>query len=211
MVRVDRLEVEPATIAEPAPVDGVGVDALIAQKLVTARLDDRAAPHRTGSTCRLALGQIPWTSLETVRLRGECAHWANLNHVAGEVRDERLVGERHHLGVVSTADEMDQRVTGYFVGEARTPVAKDAPLAIEINEVADRNRLLIVALLLDVTTLAWSVAERLILKRALATLVADWAVEWMIGQQQLNHAFLGTLDFIGCSTNDLVFGYGRHT
>ena len=58
------------------------------------------------------------------------------------------------------------------------------------HEVADRDRLLVVALLLDVAALARAVAERLVLQRALAALVAHRAVERVVGEQQLEHALL---------------------
>ena len=50
--------------------------------------------------------------------------------------------------------EVDQRVAGDLVGEAGAAVAQDAALAVEQHEVADRDRLLEVALLLDVAALA---------------------------------------------------------
>ena len=99
---------------------------------------------------------------------------------------ERLVGERHHLGLVAPLGEVDQRVAGDLVGEAGAAVAQDAALAVEEHEVADRDRLLEVALLLDVAALARAVAERLVLQRALAALVADRAVERVVGEQQLD-------------------------
>ena len=130
---------------------------------------------------------------------GQRADRADLDGVAGEVRGERFVGERHHLGVVAPADEVDQLVAGDLVGEARAAVAQDAALTVEEHEVADRDRLLVVALLLDEPALAGAVAERLVLQRALAALVAHRTVERMVGEQQLEHALLGALDAVGDS------------
>ena len=87
--------------------------------------------------------------------------------------------------VVAAAGEVDQRVAGHLVGEAGAAVAQDAALAVEEHEVADRDRLLEVALLLDEAALARAVAERLVLQRALAALVAHRAVERVVGEQQL--------------------------
>ena len=98
-----------------------------------------------------------------------------------------------HLGLVAALREADQRVAGDLVGEAGAAVAQDAALAVEQHEVADRDRLLEVALLLDVAALARAVAERLVLQRALAALVAHRAVERVVGEQQLEHALLGPL------------------
>ena len=92
------------------------------------------------------------------------------------------------------SDEVDQLVAGDLVGEARAAVAEDAALAVEQHVIADRDRLLEVALGLDVAALAGAVAERLVLERALTALVADRAVERMVGEQQLEHPFLDALD-----------------
>ena len=102
-------------------------------------------------------------------------------------------GNVMHLGLVAAVGEADQRVAGDLVGEAGAAVAQDAALAIEQHEVADRDRLLEVPLLLDVAALAGAVAERLVLQRALAALVADRAVERVVGEEQLDHALLGPL------------------
>ena len=142
--------------------------------------------------------EIPRAGLEPVRRRGERADRTDLHGVAREVRDERLVGERHHLGVVAPADEVDQLVAGHLVGEAGAAIAQNAPFAVEVDQVADRDRLLVVTLLFDEARLARAVAECLVLQRALAPLVADGAVERVVGEQQLEHALLGLLRPAGC-------------
>ena len=76
------------------------------------------------------------------------------------------------------------------VGEARAAAALDAALAVEQHEVADRDRLLEVALLLDEARLARAERERLVLQRALAAAVAHRAVERVVDQQELEHAVL---------------------
>ncbi len=88
---------------------------------------------------------------------------------------------------------MDQRVAGHLIGKSGAAIAEDASLTIEEHEIADRDRLLEMPLLLDVPTLTRTVAERLVLQRALAALVADGAVERVVGEQQLDDALLGPL------------------
>ena len=88
---------------------------------------------------------------------------------------------------------MDQLVTGDLVGEAGATIAQDAALAVEQHVLAERDRLFVVALLLDVTALAGAVTERLILERAFAALVTHRAVERVVRQQQFEHALLGAL------------------
>ena len=52
VVAVDGLEVEATAVAQPAPVHRVGVDALVAQQLVAARLHDGPAADRAGGAGR---------------------------------------------------------------------------------------------------------------------------------------------------------------
>src|SRR4029079_7958785 len=191
VVAVDRFPVEPATVAQPAPVDRVAVDAEVAYDVISTRLDHGAAPHRTRRARALRLVEIPRACLEAVRLRGERTDRADLHRVAAEVADEGLVGEREDLRVVATAGEADQRVTGDLVGETRATVAQDAALPVEQHQIADRDRLFEVPLLLDVPALTGAMAEGLVLQRALAALVADRAVERMVRQEQFDDAFLG--------------------
>ena len=161
--------------------------------MVAARLHRHPAPDRARRARRLRLGEIPRPRLEPVRRRRQRADGADLHRVAREVGAERQVGERHHLRLVAALGEVDEGVAGDFVGEARAPVAQDAALPVEQDEVADRDRLLEVALLLDVAALPRAVAVRLVLQRALSTLVADRAVERMVGEEQLDHRLLGRL------------------
>ena len=191
LIGVGGLVVEAATVAQPAPVDGLGVDAELAHELVARRLHDDAAADAAVRARALDLLEVPRPGLEAVRRGGERADRADLHRVAGEVRRERLVGERQDLRLVATLGEADQRIAGDLVGEARAAVAQDAALAVEQHEVADRDRLLEVPLLLDVAALAGTVAERLVLQRALAALVADRAVERVVGEEQLEDALLG--------------------
>ncbi len=207
---VHRLEVEAAAVAHPAPVDGVAVDALVADQLVAARLHHGAAAHAAGGAGALALLEVPRTCLETVGLGGERTDRADLHGVAGEVGGERLVGEGHHLGVVPALGEADERVTCDLAREARAAVAEDAALAVEEHEVADRDGLLVVALLLHESALARAVAERLVLQRALAALVTDGAVERMVREEQLDHPLLRALDLLRLCAHDLAVGHGGH-
>ena len=69
---------------------------------------------------------------------------------------------------------------------------------------------LIVTLLFNKATLARAMTKCLVLQWALATLVADRAIERMISEQQLEHAFLGFLDAFGLGINNLALCNWRH-
>ena len=167
----------------------------VAQHLVaaTTATDDAAADR--ARRCRWTRPglEVPRAGLEAVGLRGERADRADLHGVAAEVRRERLVGEGVDLGVVAAVEEVDQRVAGHLLGEPGAAVAEDAALAVEVDEVADRDRLLVVPLLLDEAALARAVGHGLVLQRALAALVAHRAVERVVDQQELEDAVLGLL------------------
>src|SRR5205085_6242399 len=101
----------------------------------------------------------------------------DLHGVAAEVGAEGLVGEREHLGVVAPLDELDEGVARHLVREARATGALYAALAIEVYELADRDRLGEVPLFLDEAALARPERQGLVLQRALPTAVAHRAVE----------------------------------
>ena len=206
VVAVDGLEAEPALVAEPAPVDRVDVDALVAEDLVAARLHDDPAAHRAARAGALGLVEVPRPGLEAVGRRGERADRADLHGVAAEVAGERVVGEGVDLRLVAAVLEVDERVAGHVLGEAGAAVAEDAALAVEGHEVADRDRLLEVALLLDEPALARAVGHRLVLERALAALVAHGAVERVVDEQELEHAVLGLLGDLGDSVSTTMSG-----
>ena len=106
------------------------------------------------------------------------------------------VGEGRHLDLLAAPGEVDLGLAGHLGGEAGAAGALDAALAVEQHEVRDGDGLLEVALLLDEAALARAVGQRLVLQRALAALVADRAVERVVGQQELEHAVLGLLHLL---------------
>ena len=133
-------------------------------------------------------------ALKRYGVGGERADRADLHGVAAEVRGERLVREGVDL-------RSGRRGPWKWIsGSPATSLAKRVQRSHRMqrsrsrqHEVADRDRLLEVALLLDEAALARAVGQRLVLQRALAALVADRAVERVVDQQELEHAVLGLL------------------
>ena len=134
VLAVDGLEVEAALVAQPAPVDRVVVDALVAQHPVAARLHHDPAPDRARRARRLDLLEVPRPGLEAVRRGGQRPHRADLHGVAAEVAGERVVGERVDLGLVAPVHEVDERVARHLLGEPGAAVAEDAALAVEQHQ-----------------------------------------------------------------------------
>ena len=193
VVTLHSLEAEAALVAQPAPVHWIGVDALIAQQFVTARLHCSATAHRTRSACALGFFQVPWARLEAVGLCSERANRADLHSVAAEVARKWLIGERGHLSGVASARELNECITSDFVGKTGAAIAQNATLAVEQHQFANGDGLFVMTLLFDVAALARAMAERLILQRAFATLIANRAIEWVVRKQQLDNALLGCL------------------
>jgi hypothetical protein len=136
------------------------------------------------------LVHVDSTGLEAVGRGGQRPHRADLHGVAAEVAGEGIPRERVDLGLVAPVNEADQRVAGHLGGEPGAAVAQDAALAVEHHQVADRDGLLEVALLLEEAALARPVRHGLVLQGALAALVAHRAVERVVHQQELQHALL---------------------
>ncbi len=197
---VEVFETEPALVGQPAAVGGVVVDSLEAEDLVLGGVDRDRVPHRAMQTGRLDLLQVPRTGSEPIRAGSECPHRTDLHGVAGEVRRERLIGEGLHLGVVSASDELDERIARDLFGEAGAPGTEDASLSVEQHQIRDRNRLFVVALLLDEAALPGPARHRLILQRAFTALVAHGAVERVVDEQEFEDPLLCLLDGLptGC-------------
>src|SRR5205823_2020326 len=93
-----------------------------------------------------------------------------------------------------TLTEVVERVAGDLGREPRASTALDAALAVEEHEVADRHRLLEVALLLDEARFTRAERERLVLQWALTAAIAHGAVERMVDQEEFEDAVLHCLD-----------------
>ncbi len=194
VLAVDPAEVVAAAVAQPRLVDRLRVEALVAGDAVGGRFDGDAAADGTARARAVDALDIPGPGREPVRRGRERTDRTELDHVAREVRRERVVGEGVDLRRVASADEVDERVAGHLLAEAGATVAEDAPLAVEQHERGDLDRLGEVALLLDEAALARTEAEGLVLERALAALVADRAVERVVDEEELEHPVLGLLD-----------------
>ncbi len=202
LVAVDRLEGEATLVAEPAVVDRLGVDAQQPGQAVLRRLHGHPAPHRAGGAGGLDLIEVPGPGGEAVGRGGQRADRADLHRVAAEVGGEGLGREGRDLDVLAASGEVDLRLAGHVGGEAGAAGALDAALAVEQDQVRDGDGLLEVALLLNEAGLARAVGQRLVLQRALAALVADRAVERVVGQQELEHAVLGLLHLLRRGVDD---------
>src|SRR5206468_205337 len=164
---------EAALVAEPALVDlGVvaGEDAL---DLSLAGGGGDVAADRAEAADRGDVLDLPGPRLEAVLGRGQRAHGAELDHVSGEGRAVGLVleGGDDRAGAAVPCDEL--AVLGHSLRETRAAVAEDAALPVEGDRRRDRDRLLERPLGEGHAGVPGSVAEREVLERPLAALVAN--------------------------------------
>src|ERR687883_1632163 len=98
--------------------------------------------------------------------------------------------ERRDVTVRAALLQDELVVLGDLLAEAHAAVAEDAALAVDRDERRERERLDEVALGLDEARAAAAPAERDVLQRALAALVADRAVERVVDEQELADGLL---------------------
>ncbi len=187
------LEAETVLVRQPSVVGGVVVHTDQPQDLVLAGVDRDPGMGGVVESGALHHHQIPGPGAEAVLGRGEGANRADLDRVAGEVGGEGEVGEGVDLRRVAPVLELDQRVPADLLAEPGAAGAEDASLPIEQDQVGDGDRLLVIAFDLDESALPGTVGEGLVLQRALSALVAYRAIERVIGEQELEHTFLGLL------------------
>ncbi len=107
-----------------------------------------------------------------------------------EGRAVRLVVEGRDLRARAAISRDELAVLGHVLGESRAPVAEDAALAVERDQRRDGYRLVDGELRERHARVARPVAERQVLQRALATLVADGAVERVVHEDELERRLL---------------------
>src|SRR6185436_9025779 len=98
--------------------------------------------------------------------------------------------ERGDLGPRAAVDRDELAVLRDALGEPRAPVAEDAALAVERDVRRDRDRLVGRELLERHPCAAGAGAERQVLERALAALVANRAVERVVDEDELERRVL---------------------
>ena len=110
--------------------------------------------------------------------------------------------ERADVGVRAALEEDKLVVLGDLLTEAHAAVAEDAALAVDGDRRRELQRLDEVALGLDEARAAAAPAERDVLQRALAALVADRAVERVVDEQELDDRFLRLGHPLGLGVDD---------
>uniref|UniRef100_A0AAG5DV64 Uncharacterized protein n=1 Tax=Anopheles atroparvus TaxID=41427 RepID=A0AAG5DV64_ANOAO len=182
---------EARLVRQPLLVDGVVFAGQNAQHLAGARAHHDVAAERVEHVDRFDFANFPRARHEAVRLVGERADRAQIDHVAGQLGQEELLHVRADLHIVAAARRAEIVDAGHLGREANAARAVDAPGHDGFDQ---RANILILdralAGVVDVGEARPIGAERhrLVLQVALASLVADGAVERVVHQQELHDA-----------------------
>ncbi len=191
-VAVD-LEVGP----RPEPDDGVvaGVDR------------DVAALRAPRADARRAI-EVPRARLVQEILRDERTHRAEVHHVAGPGVVELAVGEDADRGPVAALRDVEHAVLRHVVHEADAPGAEDAAVG-HVEDVGPELLDGVVPLGVVVVPAGGpAFLEGVVLELALARLVADRAVERVVGQEELQDALARLLRGRAVDVHHLAVGHG---
>ena len=100
-------------------------------------------------------------------------------------------------GATASSLKIKEGVARNFLTEAHAALTQDATLAVQQNLRGELQRLAIRALCIDEARALAAFAHCLVLQGAFAALVADWAIQRVVDQQEFHHAFLGATGNLG--------------
>ena len=176
-------------VGQPALVHRLVVARHAAQQVAAADVMEQVAAQRVVVAQRRPRGQLPRARLEAEHLVGQRAHRADVDDVAGQLGGQRLAVVGADLQVLTAVHAAQLVGAGDFRGHPDAARAVDAAGHLAGDQWAQvfvRHR----TLALDEAIDRAAVAQRQILQLAFAALVADWAVQRVVDQQELHHVAL---------------------
>ncbi len=141
---------------------------------------------------RLGLRQFPRPRREGIGLGRQRPDRTEVDDIALQVRIERLVQIGRDFGILAPPCLAHLGDPGHLGREAHAPRARDAARHLRLDKRA-KIQILARPFGLAVAAEIHAIGHRLILKIALAALVADRTVERVVDQQKLHHALAGLL------------------
>ncbi len=182
--------------AQEFAVEAGMVPIIGAQDFVVAHAERGLAAVRAMGARLRDVGHLPGARLITIRAAGERADRADVDaHTAFFAC--QLVGlVRQDYGEHAAGADAERFHVHAFVADAHAAEAENAARRIVIDQ---RRPFLLgrVELFLDEAGFVQAVAEGHILQLALATFVADRAIERVIREQELDHVLAGFVDLVG--------------
>ena len=159
-----------------------------AHDLAPARIDTDSRADRVHDVDRLGLIQLPWPRGEGVRLGGQCADRTKIDHVALQFGGHRLFEVGRDLRILAATDGPEFRHARDFGHEPHAARAVNAAIHDGLDQKPDILVLDRALVLLEAAGIH-AIGHGLVLQVAFPALVADRAIERMIDQQELHHAF----------------------
>ena len=211
---IEPLALQPVIGEAGAITDPFLVDVLVQarqhpQHLAATGVDPDIAADRIQHVDRLGLAQLPRAGIEGVGLGGQGADRADVDHVAGQFRRDRLfdIGADLHMLTAPGGAELGR--AGDLVGEPDAAGAVDAPCHEGLDQrpeilLLDRPLVLLEAAAVE------AVGHGLVLQIALAALVADRAIQRVVDQQKLHDALARLVHHLGIGADHhaLAAGHG---
>ncbi|MBA7473631.1 hypothetical protein ES707_08972 [subsurface metagenome] len=175
-------------VGNPLLVHGLVDARQDAHHLAAAGVDPDRGAYAVHHIHRLRLAEFPRTGGKRIGFRGQRAHRADVDEIALHFRGQRLLEIGRDLHVLAAAGRAHFRGAADFRGEADAARALDAAVHRGLDQ---RAQILVLdgALVLGEAAGVDAIAHRLVLQIALAALVADRAIQRMVDQQKLHHAF----------------------
>ncbi|UPT75250.1 MAG: hypothetical protein M0D55_05990 [Elusimicrobiota bacterium] len=203
--RVEVAEAVAALVAHPMPVDvhvHAGLEprhalAVVVPRAVRVRVHRDVAAARAVRADRLGLLEVPDADLVAEVAVGQRADGADVDDVAGVGVVERHAGRQVDPLRVAHAENAELVGLRDVVDEARAARAQDAALLVEHDVGTDLDALLLVLLVLAHRARVLPDLHVVVLKTALAALIADRAVERVVHEVELERARLRALDGVG--------------
>ena len=191
---LDGLEELAAGVGHPGVVHGVVAARRDAVDLAFARPDGRVRAGGGLGVDARGLLQEPHAHLEAEVGAGERADGADVDGVERVVVVQLAAGEAGQRVERAAVDEAEDGVLGDLRGEAHAARAEDAAFVVERDARPEAGLLRLGVLLVDIARITAAVFGGEFLELALAGLVADRAVERVVEQEHLRHAFAAGLD-----------------
>ena len=192
----EAVEGEAAAIGQPFLVDRLILAGENAQHFAAAGVDADGGAGGVEHIDAVGLLQLPGAGDEGIGAGGQRADGADIDEVAGEFGAERFfdIGADFHRLAPAGGAEFGH--AGHFGGEADAAGALDAARHHRFDERAD---ILVLhrALLLVEAGAVLAIGHGLVLQVTFAALVADWAIERVVDQQEFHHAAAGVADHGG--------------
>ena len=192
--------------AEELAVDAAAVAIVAADDLVVARAQRGLAAIAAVRADGADVGHFPGARLVAVGAAGERADRADIDAGAALVAFQVIADVGRDLADHAAIDDAERAHAQAFIADAHAAEAQDAARRIEVDH---RGELLFRSMnfFFRVAAFAGAVAEDHVLQFALAALIADRAIERVIGEQELQRVLARLFDLLGLGAHHHAFGH----